>query len=202
MTILNRRSVIALALTAATLVGCSSSPVPIDTYYRLEQGAAIAPRAGGPLKGLAEVMPLRGEGVVNGRAILYRSAPSELRQYSYHFWADTPASMLQRDLIDALRSAQAFETIALPEMRMNRDYEVMGALRKLEHDVSGSNPRAIIELELAVRKTRGSQPLLLKVYKAEVPAAADGVSAAIPGFSTALDQIFTQFVADLAQIEN
>lgn len=193
MNMLNRRLVLLAALVAA---GCSSDPVPTDTYYRLERAAFAAKRDNGPIRGVVEVLPMRGEGVVNGRAILYQTSASQLQQYSYHFWADTPAAMVQRELVDALRAAGAFDTVALPEMRLNRDYEIMGTLRKLEHDLT-SGSRAVIEIELSVRKVRGNTPLILKTYKAEVPVSGSEAGDAVKGFTTGIDQIFTEFVADL-----
>ncbi|MDX2143996.1 MAG: ABC-type transport auxiliary lipoprotein family protein [Rhodospirillaceae bacterium] len=188
----------AVAVVAA-VAACSSAPVPIDTFYRLEPRSAPVARAGGPIKGVAEVTPLRGEGVINERAILYRAGTSRLRQYSYHFWADTPAAMLQRDLIDALRNAKAFERVVTPELRLNRDYEISGTIRKLEHDVT-SGSRAVMEIELAVRKINGNQIVLMKTYSAELSASDDEVSAAVDGFAGALSQIIAAFIADLSQI--
>jgi ABC-type uncharacterized transport system auxiliary subunit len=197
MNVFNRRSFLSLSVIAL-LAACSSDPVPTDTYYRLEPTAAPAPRAGGPLPGLAEVAPLRGEGIVNGRAILFRRSATELQPYSYHFWADTPASMLQRQLIDTLRAAKVFENAALPEMRLNRDYEVVGTLRKLEIDAT--KKRAIVEIELGVRKARGGQVLLLKVYSADVASSGDDVPAGVNGLSTGLAQIFAEFISDLGRL--
>ncbi|MSO97256.1 MAG: hypothetical protein EXR11_03415 [Rhodospirillaceae bacterium] len=199
--ITSTRRTFVTSLTATGLVAsCSSAPVPTDTFYRLEPRSAPPTRAGGPIKGIAEVAPLRGEGIINERAILYRSGAAELRQYSYHFWADTPAAMLQRALIDALRSARAFDTIVNPEMRLNRDYEISGTIRKLEHDVTSGGSRSVMEVELGVRKVAGNQMALLKTYTAELSASGGQVDAAVAGFSGAVGQIFTSFITDLGQI--
>lgn len=195
MTVMNRRSLL-LVSGAAALASCSADPVPVDTFYRLE-ASAPAQRPGGPIKGIVEVLPIRGEGIVNGRAILFRRGAAELQQYSYHFWADTPASMLQRQLVDALRAGQAFENVALPEMRLQRDYEIVGTLRKLEHDAAAS--RAIVEIELSARKVRGNTALVVKVYTAEVATRGEGVPGAVAGFSDALSQIIAEFTADVGQ---
>lgn len=198
MPFVNRRFVLLSGAAGFALAACSSAPVPVDTFYRLNTDAP-ALKSAVKLKGMAEVSPIRGEGVVNERALLFRPSMSELQQYSYHFWADTPASMLQRDLIDALRSAGVFDAVAMPEMRLNRDYEVMGTLRKLENDMTGGGNRAVVELELGVRQVRGNKILLLKVYNAEA-AAAGGMPELVSAFSAALGQIFGQFVGDLSQL--
>ncbi len=200
MTILNRRALM-LGVSAAALAACSSAPVPTDSYYRLTPSGAISPRGSGPLKGIAEVTPIRGEGVVNARALLFRKSTSQLQQYSYHFWADAPAAMLQRALVDALRAARTFDTVAMPEMKLNRDYEVMGSLRKLENDISQGGGRAVVEMELGLRKVSGNKVLLLKVYTGDVAAAGSDMPAVVAAFSTAVGQILGQFVAELGQIQ-
>ncbi len=193
----HRRALLAIG-AASVLVACSADPVPTDTYYRLELPAGTAARTGGPIAGIAEVVPMRGNGVVNGRAILFRKGPAELQPYSYHFWADTPSDLVQRQLIDALRTAQAFEKIASPDMRLNREYEILGTLRKLEHNVPQGT--AVIELELTVRKVRGNTALWSKVYKADAPTKGDTVSDAVAAFSEGLGQIMAAFVTDLGQL--
>ncbi len=198
MTIITRRS-FGLGVATATLTACSAAPVPTDTYYRLVPTGSLPTRNGAPIKGTAEVAPIRGDGVVNARALLFRGAAGQLQQYSYQFWADTPASLLQRSLIDTLRAAKMFDTVAAPEMRLDRDYEIMGTLRKLEHDLQGSG-HAVIEVELGVRKVIGNNVLLLKVYAADVAVAGSGMPAVVSACSAGLGQIFSQFLADLGQI--
>jgi ABC-type uncharacterized transport system auxiliary subunit len=195
MTKINRR--IALASTLA-VAACSSGPVPTDTFYRL-RSANPPSRTGGPIKGVAEVLPLRGEGIINERAILYRMSGTELRQYTYHFWADGPAAMLQNELIAALRKANAFESVVKPELRLNRDFEIAGRISKLEHDTSGT-AKAILEIEFSVRRVAGNQQALMKTYTAEVDAAGRSVAAAVDAFSEAFGRVVTAFVADLAGI--
>ncbi len=193
MTNINRR--IALASTLA-VAACSAGPVPTDTFYRL-RSANPPSRSGGPIKGVAEVLPLRGEGIINERAILYRISGTELRQYTYHFWADGPAAMLQNELIAALRKANAFESVVKPELRLNRDFEIAGRISKLEHDTSGT-AKAILEIEFSVRRVAGNRQALMKTYTAEVDAAGGSVAAGVDAFSEAFGRVVTAFVTDLA----
>lgn len=184
------------AAVGAALAACSADPVPLDTYYRLQPTMTYPARPGGPLSGTAEVAPLRGEGIINSRAILYRISASELRQYTYHFWSEAPAAMLQRALIDALRAGRAFTQVVAPEMRMARDYEILGTLRTFEHDTSGPD-RVLVALELGVRKLADRGAVTLKSYAAEQPCTDGSVAAAVRAFSQAFDRIAADFIADL-----
>jgi ABC-type uncharacterized transport system auxiliary subunit len=195
---MNRRNLLALGLSSAVLAACSSDPVPRDAYYRLGTPTAQA-RAGGPIRGVLEVPPLRASGIVNERAILYRDTPQQLMQYSYSAWIEPPAVMVQRSLIDALRQAQAFETIVSPVMRMDRDFELVGDLRQWEH-VRGDNSVAI-EMEVSIRRVRGNQQLLLKTYRTSEPAAGSDMTGVADAFTRGLNTIYKDLIADLAAVK-
>lgn len=196
MNAISRRLVL---LAALALGACSADPVPLNSYYRIDAATPPA-RTGGPIQGVAEVPPLRGEGIVNDRAILYRVSPSELRQYSYHFWADGPTAMLQGELVDALRGAGAFTSVVTPDMRVNRDYEILGRVAKLEHDAASGSAKVVIEIEISVRAVRDGRQVLLKTYIAEAPASSTSVPDAVSAFSQAFSKIAAEFVADLGSI--
>ncbi len=188
------------ALGVLALAGCSSDPVPRDTFYRLAQPAAAAARAGGPIAGVAEIPPFRAAGIVNERAILYRDNPGQLRQYSYHAWAEPPALMLQRSMIGVLRQAQAFGSVVSPDMRLDRDFELRGDLRLWEHVRGAGQNVAAIEIEIGVRRVRGNQQVLLKTYRADEPAQGEDVGAAVAAFTRGLDSIYAALLADLAGV--
>ena len=108
--------------------------------------------------------------------------------------------MLQRGLVDALRAAQIFEMVATPDMKLNRDYEVMGTLRKLENDLARGEGHAVVEVEMGVRKVSGNKVLILKVYNADVAVPGGSMPGVVAGFSAALGQIVGQFIADLGSV--
>src|SRR5262245_22008917 len=97
---------IAVSLVLA-LAGCGGGSAPETYYYRLTAPASVGTRAGGPLPGAAEVPPLRGDGLLNGRAILHADGSGSVDGYNYQVWWQAPGVMLQESLIDALRSANA-----------------------------------------------------------------------------------------------
>jgi ABC-type uncharacterized transport system auxiliary subunit len=192
----NRRLFVAGGLAALSACGTADPPPP-ETFYRLGDPAPVQPLAGGPIRGIVDVPQVRTQGVVGGRAILYRNAPDQVIAYHYHAWQEPTGVMMQRALLDALRAAQAFDTVATPEMRLDRTYELMADLLMLEHVLSGGT--VVVEMEMSLRRIAGNRQLLLKTYRAEEAAGAT-VASAIPAFTRAVDKITAALLADLATL--
>ena len=89
-----RLGLASLALLLLGTSGCISGPAPRDHVYRLEP-VAPAPLREPRLTGTLEVDRLRSDALTNERALLYRetSESTQINQYSYHQWADSPTSM-------------------------------------------------------------------------------------------------------------
>ena len=98
-----------------------------------------------------------------------------------------------------LRAAKVARAVVTPEMRVDPDYVLSGKIKRLER-VVGAVPRAVVELELAVRRTDGDSLAFLQVYRAEEPVAADSVAAAVAAINKALGTIYAKFTADLARL--
>lgn len=187
-----------VALGAFALFGCMSGSPPRDNFYHLSELSVSTLSADGPIEGVIDVPPFRAAGIVNERSILFRSGSNQLSQYSYHHWFEPPGVLLQRSIIDALRRAKAFEMVTSPEMRLDRDYELLGHLRRFEHVPAASS--AIVELEISVRSVRGNDALILKTYSAEIPVSGRGVDAAVAGLSEAMSSIVAELLGDLSRV--
>jgi ABC-type uncharacterized transport system auxiliary subunit len=190
---------VGLASTLGVLISaCSSPPVPTDTFYNLTSGRSVGVMSQAKISGALEVPPFRAEGIINERAIVYRETDTTQKQYTYHYWSEPPAIMIQRSVIDALRSAQAFDQIAAPEIRTNRDYELTGILHRLEH-VVGDSDKVVVEFDVGLRRIRGNDLLFLKTYRSERDTGR-GVAAAVSTMSAALDELLREMLSDIAQV--
>ena len=87
---------IVLLIPVSLLLSCSFSggSIPADHFYRLAAAESL------PVKSIIDVKPIQADGLYNERALLFVEAdrPLELQRYSYHFWAQPPAKMLQHYL--------------------------------------------------------------------------------------------------------
>lgn len=188
---------LAVALVGGLLAACSSPPVPTDTYYNLTAGRSVSTSVASPIGATVEVPPFKAEGVINERAIVYRESATTQKQYTYHYWSEPPAIMLQRSLIDALRGARTFDQVVAPEVRADREYELIGTLRRLEHVVGGGG-QVVVEFDVGLRRVRGNDTIFLNTYRTETRAGG-GVATAVTAMSAALDSLLADVLKDISE---
>ncbi len=200
MTYPTRFSAIRSCFAACALLGiaaCSSPPVPTDTFYNLSLDLAATTTVDASIGGIAEVPPFWAEGVINERPIVFRESATQRKQYTYHYWSEPPSVMLQRGLIDTLRNADVFDQVTSPEVRANRDYEIVGTLRRLDHVVAGGPAKIAVEFELSLRRIRGNETVFANTYSAERNAGRS-VESAVEALGEAVGDLYAQAIRDMA----
>lgn len=187
-----------LFAVAIAWVGCASGPAPRDHFYRLETAAPQAP-ASPKLTGRLEVERLRVETISQGRRMLYRdtSQSGEIEQYAYHHWVDPPSVMLREELVRYLREAGVAEGVVTPAVHVESDYLVSGRVVRFETVFGDSDPRVVVELELALTRQEGRELLLLESYREERVAPSGSVADAVTAYDQAVGAIFERFLADI-----
>lgn len=193
----------ALAVAAAGVVAAcgSAPPVPEDQFYRLK---AVRAESAAPAKllfpGTVEIDRFVADGVTAGRPIVYSEAgkPYQVREYHYHFWTQPPTVMLRDELVSYLRVAKIAKAVVTPEMRVNADYVLTGKIIRLEK-VVGTPAKAVLEIELGVRKATGGGLVFLETYRIEAVADGPGVDDAVHALNAALSTVYGRFVTDLAK---
>ena len=190
----------ALGLIAAGfLAACgSAAPVPEDQFYRLVISAPSPSKTLFP--GIMEVDRFVADGLTAGRPIVYSETgkPFQVKEFHYHFWTQPPTVMLRDELVSYLRARKISDTVVTPEMRVTPDYVLIGKIKRLEK-VLGDPPKAVLELELGLRKESGDKILHLETYRVETMSDGPGVDAAVKSLNTALTTIFGKFVHDLSK---
>ncbi len=188
-----------IILAAPVLATCAQPPLPQDHFYRLSVGAPDTPLAEPRFKGTLEVGRFAADGLTAGRPLVYglSERPYELQEYHYHFWTEPPPTMLRDQLVDYLRAAGVTTTVVTPEMRVEPDYVLAGRIKRLE-TITGSPTRAVVELELGLRRTGDDELLFLGTYGVEAEARANTVAAAVAAVNEALTEIYAKFTADVS----
>lgn len=195
-----KRMVPALAGVGLLAACGSAEPVPEDQFYRLQAAAPEAPAAEARFPGTLEIDRFVADGVTAGRPIVYSEAgkPYQVKEYHYHFWTQPPTVMLRDELVAYLRAAKVSDAVVTPELRVPADYVLTGKIKRLEKIV-GDPPKAVLELELGLRKATGGKLVFLETYRIETEASGAGVDAAVRSLNGALSSIYAKFVADLAK---
>lgn len=183
------------------LAGCfgSAPPVPKEQYFRLV-ATAPAERAATPLAGGIEIIPFTGDGVLTERPLLFTAdGGRKLEQRNYAYWTSAPPQMLRDQLVAYLRQAGISDNVVPSELRLETNYTVRGAIKRLEQLVGGQNG-AIVSLELSVIEKDSDRLLLSRTYTAEKPTSGDNIDSAVAALNDGLDEIFAAFVGDLAAV--
>ncbi|MBL6947705.1 MAG: membrane integrity-associated transporter subunit PqiC [Rhodospirillales bacterium] len=182
------------------LAACSSAdPVPEDQFYRLKIEAPS--KAGKALyPGTMEVGRFIADGLTAGRPIVYSETGKayQVKEFHYHFWTQPPTVMLRDELVSYLRAQNVSDTVVTPELRANPDYIVTGKILRLEK-VVGPNPKAVLEIELGLRKASGGKILFLDTYRMETVSDGPGVGDAVKSLNTSLTAVYEKFVGDLVK---
>ena len=192
------RRFLAALLTLIPLTACIQPEIPQDRYYRIVVGKPEATSARPPLDGPLEVDRPDADGLLGARPIVYAEAdrPNELQEYSYDFWTEPPALMLQSELVGYLRAARIADLVVTPGLRVNAAFRLSGRLRRLEQLV-GEQSKVLVEIEFAVRDNRRGRITLLKTYRAEAIPVDASLPAAVDAFGKAFTAIVARLTADL-----
>lgn len=188
-------SIVAIVMSAL-LAACAQPAPPADNFYRLEV-AEPAQRQGSPwLPGVLEVNRIDTDGVLSERALAYQDKDGSLARYRYDLWAEAPNGLIQDQLVESLRAANAATRVVTPDLRVPPDWALRGKLRRFE--LLPAENKVIVRLQLSVASAKDGALVLLETYAAEAPSAADPKSAAT-ALARATADIFTRFAADLAK---
>lgn len=185
-----------LALLAAGLLmaGCGGgSGPPADSFYRLDP-ADVGRRYGQPLlDGTVQVARFSADGVTGGRPIVYRADGVTLRQYSYHYWVESPAKQMRDALIEAMREANGAPRVVSPDLRVLADWRVGGTLRRLDYDPAPDG-EVVVRLDLSLVDTQDGTLVLQDTFEARRGVSEDTVSAAVASFNAATTDVFARFL--------
>lgn len=193
-----RHLISALAL-AVTLGACAQKPVPDDNFYRLTLQEPAARTARLP-RGIIQVERFAADGLTGGRPIVFSETghAAVAQTYHYDFWIEPPTILLQMALADTLRKAGA-EQVVTPELRVEPDLVVTGRIRAFEQ-VRGGAGSVHVQLEIALTERTSGKLLMFKTYNAEPRTGGDTIGQAVTQMSAAVDQIYNQFLKDLAAL--
>ncbi len=189
-----------VACLALGLAACSAPTVPDVTYYRLAEPAAAVWQRAPSFPVPVDVAVFGADGLYAEQALIYSTdAGGTLRTYHYQLWADPPARLLQRRLIDVLRRAQAAPLVTDRLPASADALRITGLIRRFDRARRADGFHAEIDLQLRVE--RSGRLLAEPVYHADMLAQGTDLEASVAAFGRALDDVYARFLADLAALD-
>ncbi|MFK7955859.1 MAG: ABC-type transport auxiliary lipoprotein family protein [Lysobacterales bacterium] len=189
-------------LVVMVIVGCSSTPVPEDSFYRLgnlPDPALVFETP--PVDGRLMIEVPRAAGIRRQRGILYSEDADhvEVRRYYYHFWEEPPPQMLQRRLIERLRLANLAGSIT-EGLSSDVDFRLRTRIREFDRRVDGSDMSAVIDIDVILfTGYADGEAIFRNTYRQRVEADSVQMVDTASAFAQALDQVIDQFLSDVRE---
>lgn len=147
--------VTATACMLMLLISGCMGKVRYPTYYALSMAPAIKPDPGTPhWKAAVAVRRFETPMYLRQGRIVYREAPDQIGFYEYRRWAADPGATVTTAFIEALRSANAFSTVAPYDGQDRPDYLITGRLEELDEIDYGGRVRVEARLSAVLTNLR------------------------------------------------
>ena len=197
-----RKIISAMVVTASifSLSACSTAPtVPQDNFYRLSPKPISTQQSTMLKDATVEIARFVADGSVSNRPILYSSDanPNSVSEYNYHFWIESPPTLIKDALVSYIRAAGVASRVVTPEMRVSSDYSVLGRIKRLEI-YTGRKYMGVASFEIGLRRNSDGELIVLNEYDSMVEAKNNSVGSVITAVEKATEEVFSRFVADIS----
>ena len=144
-----------VVLPAVVLLnGCFASQTA-KRYFELRPPATETPLQKTDKAILVE--PVASEGIYDDFRIVYRTSPYQVNFYSYDFWANKPADLIQSAIFSFLQTSGVFDEVGKLMVSENPEVVFKSRLKAIE-EIDGGNvryARLALEMEMVDYKTGG-----------------------------------------------
>ena len=189
--------IIVASLFVVMLYACSSQPqVPEDRFYRLP-AADSNKQFPSPEVKLFMVGPILARGIYNERAILYINSeqPLEVMRYHYHYWLQSPAQLIQENLVYYLRGTGIAREVVSFGTGFRSDYTVRGRLLRFERLINKDGVSVVAGIEFTLEKS--GKPLFTHAYEATRKVPGDSIHATAQYMGQVLVDIYQRLLVDI-----
>ena len=193
-----------IGLAACAVLFCACGSAPRTSFYTIRL-AAPPPSAAGSSSdqpaaaGQLGVALLQASHLLRQDRIVYFTQQSTLNFYHYHRWAESPASMVQAELIRRLQAAGVFGDVVSYRAQKGLDYVLRGNLQAMEEVDSGTEVNARFALELQLVRQDDAQMVWSDSRACERPVAAKNVDAVVETLSGCVGETLDQLTRALGE---
>jgi ABC-type uncharacterized transport system auxiliary subunit len=194
-----------LAASCALAASCSlSTPYPGRALYTLDVAAPTALENAPPPKPLTlRVRRFIALAPFNTENFIYRAGANSITSDYYNTFAAPPAELLTAQLVQYLRAAHTFATVADSNATLAHQWLLEGRLQDLSIDTTDpKNPQAVLTVQVVVMDESGpnTRVLMDHAYTQRVPIASSAAPNAAAAWSTCAQKIFQQLTTDLTAL--
>ena len=192
-----------LILAAWLLAACAGAPgMPETTYYRLPAPTGAVTPLEKPAVALPIVVEvLSADGLYSDQALIYAldAEADQLRAYHYQLWIDPPTRLLQRRLIETLRTTRVSRVVTDRLPTQMETLRVQGRIARLERVPTANGWDVVVALVLRAESSNGGRPWVIGEYQQRIGAEGTRMVDSVQAFGQALDRIGAEFLADLVE---
>jgi ABC-type uncharacterized transport system auxiliary subunit len=189
------------SLLAALAAGCISvggdgRPVDRRAYDLLPERPGDPPAAPVPAEGPETlwVEPFTTDAALDREEVVWRRGGVESGAWEHHRWARPPAEAVRGLVADALARGGVCAVVATDPRPLGADYHLRGHLARCDEEDAGDRWTGVLELRVALVRTRDGTEVLRRTYARVEPAAARNP----PGVVRALRAAAAAAARDLA----
>lgn len=152
--------------------------IPAPAHWQLLVDAPLAPR------------------MLDTDRIAIQTAPLEVTYYADSRWADRPAEMLQRLLVQAFENDGARAGVGLPGRGVRPDYMLLTELRAFQAELTPGQSLPLVRVRVHAQLVgdRDGRIVAAQEFEQVVPATATDVRAVVHAFDAAVDQVLGDIV--------
>lgn len=175
-------------------LGCRSLAPPLkDKFYRFNFDSPATTQDFGAADDIIYIPPFKASGLHSERAVIFaHNDGTSLEQHVYHFWIDSPRTLLQHALADHLRAASRAKIVIEPAV--NAEFTVRGQVRRFERSSGGG---AQVALSLAFYGEHNAVPEFERDYERSMDVRDNSIAASVAALSTGTAEIFAAFIGDI-----
>ncbi|MBI5093351.1 MAG: membrane integrity-associated transporter subunit PqiC, partial [Candidatus Hydrogenedentes bacterium] len=187
---------VAWIVIACMAAGCATTRYTPTVRYRLD--SAIDVPVSSPIEGSLGIRTLTAARPYK-QTIVFQDADFVVRMSDHEEWADLPAVMVTRMLMDALGATKHFKDVGDAVNLAIPDYILTGELRRFDLVRAGAAWSAVCEVRLELRKGMKRELVWSDTLRSEEPLAKNEVSALPAAMSRAVDKVITRSATATAQ---
>lgn len=184
-------------LLACAAAGCVSARSP--RYYTISLPRVASPPADPAFPVTLVVGRLYAPHLLRDDRVVYSLTDVEMGVDEYHRWAEPPTGMIERILVERLRTSGKYRTVQHLSSTTHGDFILRGYLGALNEVDDPSGLKARFSLQLELFDVKAARVVWSDSYTHDEPVARKTVNAVVESLKTGVNAGVEQLTGSLAQ---